>query len=124
MAALTALRCGQRSPVFIRMRSDRAYYSWFVCLADRRPHELALSNLALIEMDDEAPKQRALEVADLTASILPPYAPSAYRDPRAPQNLLPVGQLERELRRRLGQREYVSRLIKESFAREEFVWTF
>lgn len=122
MSALMALSRGQRSPVFIRMRSDRAYYSWFVCLADRRQHELALSNLALIEMDDEAPKQRALEVADLTASILPPYAPSAYRDPRAPQNLMPVGQLERELRRRLGDQELMRRLALASFAREEPQW--
>ena len=75
-------------------------------------------------MTETASRDEVTRVADLTASLLPRYAPKPHRDPRAPQNLLPVGQLERELRRRLGQREYVSRLIKESFAREEFAWTF
>ena len=121
---LCGLRRGERSPIFVRTRSDRRYYSWFVCLASPGRYDLAMSGLAMIEMDDSASRDEAVRTADLTALLLPRYAPKPHRDPRAPQNLLPVGQLERELRRRLGQREYVSRLIKESFAREEFVWTF
>jgi hypothetical protein len=121
---LCGLRRGERSPVFVRTRSDRRYYSWFVCLASPGRYDLAMSGLAMIEMDDSASRDEVTRVADLTASLLPRYAPKPHRDPRSPQNLLPVGQLERELRRRLGQREYVSRLIKESFAREEFAWTF
>ncbi|MHB8516559.1 MAG: hypothetical protein ACYDCT_14400 [Dehalococcoidia bacterium] len=122
MEALAALRAGQRSPVFVRRRSDRAYYSWFVALSGAGPFDLALSNLALIEMDDEAPRAYALEVADLTASVLPPYAPAAYRDPRAPQNLMPVGQLERELRRRLGDLDLLRRMMLASFSKEEPSW--
>jgi hypothetical protein len=56
--------------------------------------------------------------------VLPRYASAPHRDPRAPQNLLPVGQLERALRHRLGDRAYVARLIQEAFAREEFQWRF
>ncbi|MBF6599568.1 MAG: hypothetical protein IVW36_03545 [Dehalococcoidia bacterium] len=122
LETLTRLRAGQRSPVFIRRRSDRAYYSWFVCLADLGPLDLALSNVALIEMDDEAPRARALAAADITAALLPPYAPTAYRDPRAPQNLMPVGQLERELRRRLGDPEMMRRLMLTTFGRESPTW--
>lgn len=123
MEALAALGTGQRSPVFVRRRSDRAYYSWFVALAGAGPFDLALSNLALIEMDDGAPRARAIEVADLTASILPSYAPAAYRDPRAPQNLMPVGQLERELRRRLGDPDLLRRMMLASFAKEAPSWS-
>jgi hypothetical protein len=120
---LRGLRRGERSPIFVRTRSDRRYYSWFVCLTTPGPFDLALSALAMLEMDDSATRVEATRAADLTASVLPRYAPKAHRDPRAPQNLLPVGQLERELRRRMGQREYVARLIRDSFAREEFGWT-
>jgi len=122
MEALTRLRSGDRSPVFVRRRSDRAYYSWFVALADHGPHDLALSNLALMEMDDGTPRRQAIETADLTAALLPAYAPAPYRDPRAPQNLMPVGQLERELRHRLGDQEMLRRLMLASFAREKPTW--
>jgi hypothetical protein len=81
-----------------------------------------LSNLALIEMDDSASRARAIETADLTASMLPQYAPAAYRDPRSPQNLMPVGQLERELRHRLGDPELLRRLMLASFAKEAPTW--
>jgi hypothetical protein len=121
---LRGLRRGERSPIFVRTRSDRRYYSWFVCLASPGRYDLAMSGLALIEMDDSASREEVTRAADLTACALPRFAPKPHRDPRAPQNLLPVGQLERELRRRMGQREYVARLIRESFAREEFEWTF
>jgi len=121
---LRELRTGERSPVFIRQRSDRRYYSWFICLRTPGPHDVALSGLAMVEMDESASRDDVMRAATLTASLLPRYAPSAHRDPRSPQNLLPVGQLERELRRRMGQREFVARLIREAFAREEFSWTF
>jgi hypothetical protein len=120
---LRGLRHGERSPIFIRTRSDRRYYSWFICLATPGRHDVAMSGLALIEMDDSVTREEVTRTADLTASTLPRYAPKPHRDPRAPQNLLPVGQLERELRHRMGEREYVARLIRESFAREEFAWT-
>ncbi|MEX2225383.1 MAG: hypothetical protein WEB52_02915 [Dehalococcoidia bacterium] len=121
---LRGLRRGERSPVFVRRRSDRRYYSWFTCLASPGRYDLAMSGLAMMEMDDSASREEVTRAADLTASALPRYAPKPHRDPRAPQNLLPVGQLERDLRRRMGQREFVARLIRESFAREDFAWTF
>lgn len=74
-------------------------------------------------MDDGVPRARAIEVADLTAAVLPPYAPAAYRDPRAPQNLMPVGQLERELRRRLGDPDLLRRMMLASFAKEAPSWS-
>src|SRR5262249_58933982 len=41
-------------------------------------------------------------LADVTAAVLPRYASEPHKDQRAPQNLYPIGGLERELRHRLG----------------------
>lgn len=119
---LIALKTGERSPVFVRRRSDRSYYSWFVCLRRPGPLDLALSGLAMMEMDDSVPLDEALRTADLTAAVLPPYASTPARDDRAPQNLLPVGQLERELRHRLGDAELLRRLMLDAFTREAPRW--
>jgi uncharacterized protein len=117
---LSALRAGQRSPVFVRRRSDRAYYSWFVCLRTPAAFDPALSGLALLEMD--APRREALLAAERTTALLPRYASEPYQDPRSPQNLLPVALLERELRHRLGDPELIARLLIETFYREAPSW--
>jgi hypothetical protein len=44
--------------------------------------------------------------------LLPPLASSAHKDPRAPQNLVPIGGLERELRRRLGDQQLLYRSLR------------
>ncbi len=113
---LRGLAAGERSPVFRRRRSDRVFYSWFVCLRTPASYDLALSGLALLEMD--APRETALHTADLTAARLPAYASAPFQDDRAPQNLRPVGVLERELRHRLGDPELIQRLLVRTFAKE------
>ena len=119
---LMSLDTGQRSPMFVRQRSDRRYYSWFVCLRKPGPYDIAASGLALFEMDDSAAESEAKRVADLTAALLPSYASTPNRDARAPQNLLPVGQLERDLRRRLGEPDYMRRLMTKVFMEEQPSW--
>ena len=49
-------------------------------------------------------------------------ASEPYQDDRAPQNLLPVALLERELRHRLGDPELIARLLIETFYREAPGW--
>ena len=44
-------------------------------------------------------------------ATLPRYASESHKDPRAPQNLYPVGGLERELRRRLGDPDVLYRAL-------------
>ena len=41
-------------------------------------------------------------IADRTAALLPVVGSEPHIDPRAPQNLVPIGALERELRHRMG----------------------
>jgi hypothetical protein len=44
--------------------------------------------------------------------VLPVFASQPGRDPRAPQNLYPVGALETQLRHRLGDAQLVRRAIE------------
>lgn len=119
---LTALKIGERSPVFVIQRPRTAYYSWFVCLRTPGPFDLALSGLVRLEMDDSLSRDQALRFADASAVLLPSFASTPNRDARAPQNLLPVGQLERELRHRLGDPELLRRLLFKTFREESPEW--
>jgi len=55
-------------------------------------------------------------VVDQAAAILPRYAGVAHRDPRAPQNLQPVGALEAHLRHLLGDPGLAYRAVREAVA--------
>jgi hypothetical protein len=44
--------------------------------------------------------------------VLPWFASAPHKDPRAPQNLVPIGGLERELRRRLGDEQLLFRSLR------------
>jgi hypothetical protein len=63
----------------------------------------------------------AVAISDALAAILPRYAGVAHRDPRAPQNLQPVGALETRLRHLLGDPRLAYRAVREAVAREAAV---
>ena len=50
----------------------------------------------------------------LSQAVLPRFASEEFKDPRAPQNLYPVGALEKELRRRLGHPGLVYRALRQA----------
>ena len=54
----------------------------------------------------------ARRLADLSAREIPRFASHAARDPRAPQNLYPVGGLESRLKHLLGDPAVVRRAIE------------
>ena len=56
--------------------------------------------------------EAARELADLSARELPRFASDPARDPRAPQNLLPIGALETRLKHRLGDHAVIRRAIE------------
>jgi hypothetical protein len=114
---LSCLKNGERSPLFLRRRSGRDYYAWFISLKVPSRTDVALSTLALIETPDSNSFDLARQFADETASLLWRYAPRPYQDERAPQNLLPVGFLERTLRRQLGDRTWIQRLLLRELAK-------
>src|SRR5690606_41834761 len=58
----------------------------------------------------------AVRIADQVTATLPRFASAPHKDPRAPENLYPIAGLERELRRRLGDRELVYRALRRAAA--------
>ena len=111
---LGRLATGQRTPVFrIGAADDRARYTWFLRLGAPGPAESELTGLVRLEVSAAVGVERACLLADETATRLPAFAPSRARDPRAPQNLLPIGALEQHLRHQLGDPRLIRRKIAE-----------
>lgn len=119
LPVLAALPAGSRSPVFALRSSQRfARYSWFVRLAPPRPGDSDLAGIVRLEVSESVGLAAARRLADATARALPRFAPSRGRDPRAPQNLLPIGALESHLRRRLGDPRLIRRRLADLIALE------
>ena len=108
-AVVAALRPGQRSPVFAMGTSWRRN-SWYLQLPGAAGAPWA--GVVRLECSADLPPAQATALADLTARLLPPLASTAHKDPRAPQNLVPIGGLERELRRRLGDQQLLYRALR------------
>jgi hypothetical protein len=96
---VAALAAGQRTPVF-GMGTSWQRHSWYLRLpgATTAPW----SAVVRLESSPDLPVDEVVALADLTATLLPPLASSPHKDSRAPQNLVPIGGLERQLRHRLG----------------------
>jgi hypothetical protein len=108
-AVVGALGPGQRTPVFTMGTSWRRH-SWYLRLPGTPG--VPWSGVVRLECSPELPPAAAIALADLTARLLPPLASAPHKDPRAPQNLVPIGGLERELRRRLGDQQLLYRALR------------
>jgi hypothetical protein len=108
-AVVGALGPGQRTPVFTMGTSWRRH-SWYLRLPGAPG--VPWSGVVRLECSPELPPAAAIALADLTARLLPPLASAPHKDPRAPQNLVPIGGLERELRRRLGDQQLLYRALR------------
>jgi hypothetical protein len=108
-AVVAALRTGQRTPVFTMGTSWRRT-SWYLQLPGTRG--VPWSGIVRLECSAELPPANVSQLADLTARLLPPLASTPHKDPRAPQNLVPIGGLERELRHRLGDQQLLYRALR------------
>lgn len=103
---VAALEPGQRTPLFI-ITTQWSRLSWYMRLPGGSGHPWA--GIVRCEVSPDLRPVDAARMADLTCAALPRYASSRHRDPRAPQNLYPIAGLERELRRRSGDRALVYR---------------
>jgi hypothetical protein len=108
---------GQRTPLFL-IGAGGAYprYSWYLRLAEV-PGGHAWSGVARAEVSSHLDLVTAVRVADRATSLLPRVASPLHVDPRAPQNLVPIAALERELRRRMGDPAFVYRALREAAMR-------
>jgi hypothetical protein len=108
-AVVAALMPGQRTPVFTMGTSWRRN-SWYLKLPGTAG--APWSGVVRLECSAELPPPEVTRLADLTARLLPPLASTPHKDPRAPQNLVPIGGLERELRHRLGDQQLLYRALR------------
>ncbi len=112
-AVVAALRPGQRTPAFAMGTSWRRN-SWYLQLPGTAG--VPWSGVVRLECSAELPPPQVTRLADLTARMLPPLASSPHKDPRAPQNLVPIGGLERDLRHRLGDQQFLYRALRAAAA--------
>jgi len=108
---LMKLGRGERTPIFhIGGRYPR--YSWFVRLSATGPTEPPWSGLMRLELHEHVGVERGVMLANLSAGVLPEFSPARGHDPRAPQNLLPIGALEHHLRHALGDQMLIRRHLE------------
>jgi uncharacterized protein len=122
---LERLRPGERTPLF-RIVSGRKKnghkdgYSVLTCylrLAQPQPIELPFAGLVRLEVKASL-EDKAVELLDQAAFKVFSLASRPPKDPRAPQNLIPIGGLERQLRRKLGEPQLVRRAIEKELFRQ------
>jgi hypothetical protein len=115
---LRRLGTRERSPIFALRASNRfARLSWFVRVGVPRQGESDLTGLVRVEVSERVGLAEARRLADVSAHVLPRLVPTRARDPRAPQNLLPIGALESHLRRLLGDGRLARRHLQTLLAR-------
>lgn len=108
-----SLAAGQRTPVFT-IGSTWSRHSWYLRLPG--PQGSPWSGIVRCECSPDLPPDAAVALADLTAAALPRFASEPHKDTRAPQNLYPIGGLERELRHRLGDQALLFRSLQRAAA--------
>lgn len=112
-AVIAQLAPGQRTPLFTIAsdRPDVCRYSWYVRLAMLHGGH-SWTGIVRCEASGRLAKDEVRTIADRTAALLPVTGSEPHVDPRAPQNLVPIGALERELRHRMGDPGLVYRALR------------
>lgn len=123
-ALIGSLGPGQRTPLFLigAAGSGLQRYSWYARPVPMRTHWHSHAGVVRCEVDAGAGVSAAAVVADRVAGLLPRFA-GRPSDPRAPQNLAPVGALEDRLRRRMGNELKIRRALTARLVRGDSEWT-
>ena len=108
---VSALKSGERTSLF-RLGEDR--FSCYLRIAAPAIDAGPWSGIVRIEIPQVVGIERAVSTAERVCSSLPRFAGVAHADPRAPQNLQPVGGLEAHLRHLLGDSRLAGRAVRES----------
>jgi hypothetical protein len=113
---VAGLGAGERSPVFL-LGTSWQRHSWYLRLPGNV--DMPWSAVVRLECSPDLPVDEVVALADLTATLLPPLSSTPHKDSRAPQNLVPIGGLERQLRHRLGDAALLYRSLRASLLRNE-----
>ena len=104
------LRAGQRCPVFL-LGTRWHRYTWYLRLPGAgaaRPGPAWCG----VECSAELPPRRGDRARRRQRGDAAPVRSTAYKDPRAPQNLMPIAGLERRLRAMLGDPRLLHRSLR------------
>jgi len=111
VAALTA---GQRTPVFL-MGTTWERHAWYLRLPSTPDLPSApWAGVVRCEAATDLSRTQLTALANLSQNVLCRYASVAYKDSRAPQNLVPIAGLENALRHRLGDTRLLYRALREA----------
>jgi hypothetical protein len=107
---LAKLGPGQRTPLFeLGDGQDPLHrFAWYTRLVELRAPWHDQAGIVRCEVRAGLGLAQAVGLADAVTVALPRYA-GRPSDPRAPQNLAPVGGLERWLRHRMGDQRFIRR---------------
>jgi hypothetical protein len=109
---LAQLRPGERTPIFKLGEQRLERYSWYLRMARHRAIDGPMAGIVRLEVSAIGGLDAARSLAEMTGAVLPRFASQPGRDPRAPQNLYPVGVLESVLRHRLGDPQLIRRALE------------
>jgi hypothetical protein len=110
-AAVPGLAAHERTSIF-RIGDER--YSCYARLIDAEPQNGPWSGIVRFEFPASAGLDAAVRAFDELAARLPRFAGVPHRDPRAPQNLQPIGALEWRLRHLLGPAALAERAVRDA----------
>ena len=113
-AVVTSLPPGRRCPIF-RLGTSWTRFTWYLRLPGGSG--APWSGVVRVECSAELTVPAAVALADLSVVTMPRFAAAAYKDPRAPQNLIPIAGLEHRLRSRLGDSALLHRTLTRAAAR-------
>ncbi|MEV0456445.1 hypothetical protein [Catellatospora methionotrophica] len=108
ISVVAALKPAQRTPVF-RIAGVYERLTWYL----RLPHggSSPWAGIVRVECSAELPEHQAVALAELSTATIPRFASLPYKDPRAPQNLVPIAGLEKKLRHLLGDGKLLHRSL-------------
>ncbi|MGH2774217.1 MAG: hypothetical protein ACRDJT_02120 [Actinomycetota bacterium] len=109
---LGRLAPGQRTPLFAFGSGQPDRFAFHLRLIPQEASWHELAGLVRCEVPMGIGRDAAIAIADRVACHLPSFAGRPGVDPRAPQNLNPVGALEARLKHRLGSRLMIERALK------------
>lgn len=102
---------GDRTPVFLLGGGAAGNrWTWYLRLPGPRAHPM--SGVVRLELNATGTAADAIARAELVSAALPRFASAPHKEPRAPQNLIPIAGLEHYLRRRLGDALVLERSLR------------
>jgi hypothetical protein len=119
-ALLALLGPGERTPLFglVDQQGSVRGFSWYSRIVPMRPAWHDQAGIVRCEVRPAVGVEGAADLADRVTAALPGFA-GRPGDPRAPQNLAPVGGLETWLRHRMGHAGLIRRSLTDWLVRQQ-----